>query len=364
MVLRRTSLLTAPAVAVTALTKGRIALCLVAVGAQEVRGVVQPGAGVTIAVPVVLWRTASIAANIVDGCLQGVQEIRQGGVERWLASIRIQPAAGFAKVTAAATLILVVEISSEMAIGEINLAFDQPARVLEQGHDVSSDRSCAGARQSGHRQSIGRLKFPLEHLAWIKGIVRGFLAALDPVTGNHVVVTKSGADHRVDASIAINDNFEEGRPLKVHEFTNHGGQVALVVEAPGKLEAIGLGSFDKILAVQGLVAPGHAAAEVQFLPLAHHAVAVVVEYDDFDRCVVRRRGFKLTDIHPNTAIAVDVDDNPVGARKLCADSRGQAESHRAHAARCQPETWATKIEILSCPHLMLADARRNYRFAL
>ena len=156
MVFRRTSLLTAPAVAVTALTKGRIALCLVAVDAQEVRGVVQPGAGVTIAVPVVLWRTASIAANIVDGCLQGVQEIRQGGVERWLASIRIQPAAGFAKVTAAATLILVVEISSEMAIGEINLAFDQPARVLEQGHDVSSDRSRAGARQSRHRQSIRR----------------------------------------------------------------------------------------------------------------------------------------------------------------------------------------------------------------
>lgn len=74
-------------VAVIALTKGRSTLCLMAVGAQEIRGVLQPGARVAIAVPLVLWGATRIASNVFDRCLQGVQQVLQGGVERRFVSI-------------------------------------------------------------------------------------------------------------------------------------------------------------------------------------------------------------------------------------------------------------------------------------
>jgi hypothetical protein len=51
------------------------------------------------------------------------------------------------------------------------------------------------------------------------------------------------------------------------------------------------------------------------------------------------------------------------AGELRADRRRQAESHRAHAARGQPEPRTAEIEILRGPHLVLADAGRDDRLA-
>jgi hypothetical protein len=76
---RRSSLPTVPGGAVIALTKGQIALCLVAVGAQEIRGLAQPRAGVAIAVATVSWRNANVAPDILDRRLQCLQQVRKGG---------------------------------------------------------------------------------------------------------------------------------------------------------------------------------------------------------------------------------------------------------------------------------------------
>ena len=67
-----------------------------------------------------------------------------------------------------------------------------------------------------------------------------------------------------------------------------------------------------------------------FLPLANHAVALVVEQNRFQRQVVVGDGLHLTDIHPKTAVAIDVDDEPVRTRKLSTDRSGKTKSHRAH----------------------------------
>lgn len=125
-----------------------------AMGAQEVRGLVQPGAGVAIAVAVVSWGASSVTTNVFNRGLQGEQKIRKGRAQGGFATIGIQPVAGFAEVTVAASLVFGVETPAEMTVSEIDLAFDQPARILEQRHDVSGDRPRAGTRQSGHHQSF------------------------------------------------------------------------------------------------------------------------------------------------------------------------------------------------------------------
>ena len=125
-----------------------------AVGAQEVRGLVQPGAGVAIAVPVVTWGASSVTADVFNRGLQGAQKVRKGRAQCGLATIGIQPVTGFAEVTVAASLIFGIETPAEMTVSEIDLAFDQQARIFEQRHDVSGDRPRAGTRQSGHRLSF------------------------------------------------------------------------------------------------------------------------------------------------------------------------------------------------------------------
>ena len=114
-----------------ALTKGRSTLCLVAVSAQEVGRLLQPGAGVAIAVPVMLRRVPCVVANVRSGSLQGMQQFRKRRIEHGFAPIRIQPVAGFAELTIVALLVAVVEDCAVPTIREINVTLDQPARVLE-----------------------------------------------------------------------------------------------------------------------------------------------------------------------------------------------------------------------------------------
>jgi hypothetical protein len=105
-----------------------------------------------------------------------------------------------------------------------------------------------------------------------------------------------------------------------------------MLEPACEAEAVCLGRLDEILAVQGLVTAGHAAVVIEFLPLAHHAVAKIVQYDDLDGQFVCGCGFEFTNIHSDAGIAVDVDDNAPGLCELCANRGRQAEAHCAHAA--------------------------------
>jgi hypothetical protein len=79
---------------------------------------------------------------------------------------------------------------------------------------------------------------------------------------------------------------------------------------------------------------------------------------------IRRNCLELAQVHADARVAVDVDYELLRLSELRADRGGKTEAHRAHAARCHPEAWFAKIEVLRCPHLMLADARRDDRLAL
>jgi len=102
-----------------------------AVSSQEVGGFLQPCAGVAITVSIMLWHAWGIVANVGDRGTQGVQQVREGRVERRFAPVEVEPVAGLAEMTIAATFIPGLEIAREVAVREIDLALDQPARVLE-----------------------------------------------------------------------------------------------------------------------------------------------------------------------------------------------------------------------------------------
>ena len=65
-------------------------------------------------------------------------------------------------------------------------------------------------------------------------------------------------------------------------------------------------------------------------------------------------GGELWDRHLESAVAADGEYQFVGTRKLCADGRGQSESHGAQPARVEPQTRLIEADKLGCPHLMLA----------
>jgi hypothetical protein len=66
------------------------------------------------------------------------------------------------------------------------------------------------------------------------------------------------------------------------------------------------------------------------LPLPDHTIALVVKENRLYRQVVVRRSFHFTNVHPQTAVTIDVDDETIRPRKLRADRCRQTEAHGTH----------------------------------
>ena len=121
-----------------------------AVGSEECVGFVQPFAGVAVTVPVMVGGVGTLPVHIGYGRLQGSQEVRERGVRCWLPTIPVEPAAGAAKATNFAAAVVLLEAALQVAVGEVDLALDKPARIVEQGRNVPRNRSYLPASQSGH----------------------------------------------------------------------------------------------------------------------------------------------------------------------------------------------------------------------
>ena len=76
-----------------------------------------------------------------------------------------------------------------------------------------------------------------------------------------------------------------------------------------------------------------------------------------------RRG-QLLNVHEEGAVAVDVDDLLVRARDLCPQGRGIPVAHGAQPRAREKLAGKLELVVLSGPHLMLADSRRDNRVAL
>src|SRR5690348_4236533 len=113
--------------------------------------------------------------------------------------------------------------------------------------------------------------------------------------------------------------------------------------------------------MQRLVAHEQTSIVEETLPLPDHAVAAIVEEQYLDRNAIRAGGFEFAHVHADAAVTVDIDHERIRPCELRADRGGQAEAHRAHAARCKKAPRPDEVEELRGPHLMLSDTRADDR---
>src|SRR5262245_57504876 len=100
------------------------------------------------------------------------------------------------------------------------------------------------------------------------------------------------------------------------------------------------------------------------LPLAHHPVPAVVDDHRFDREPLADARGELLAVHLEGSVAIDVDHELVGVRRLNPHRRGEAIAHGAEPARGAPAPRMLETIVLRGPHLVLPHARDHEGFAL
>ena len=116
-------------------------------------GLLQPKAGVAVAQPRMVRHSLGIPAQIVHSGLQGVDEVGEWGVRRGFARVLAQPAAGAAKAAIYAAVVCRFESTLQMAVGEIHLAVDEPARIRQQRRCIPRKGPRLSTVQCGHSTS-------------------------------------------------------------------------------------------------------------------------------------------------------------------------------------------------------------------
>ena len=91
-------------------------------------------------------------------------------------------------------------------------------------------------------------------------------------------------------------------------------------------------------------------------PLHDHAEMLVVEHDHLDRQLFAVKRGQLLDVHEKTAVAVDVDDQPIGKGGLGAHRGRKAITHRPQPARGDPGARVLEASPLRRP---TSDAGRR-----
>ena len=120
------------------------------VRSEKSTGFVQPFARIAVTVPGVVRGVGAVLADVVDRGLQCMDKLRKRGARPWFGPVLVQPAAGAAKVAVCANAVVRIEAALEVAVREIDLALDKPARIGEQGRGVPRYGSCLVARQCCH----------------------------------------------------------------------------------------------------------------------------------------------------------------------------------------------------------------------
>jgi hypothetical protein len=181
------------------------------------------------------------------------------------------------------------------------------------------------------------------------------------VVDQELVQAVASGDHGEDGDLLVDDDLEEGgalggeQPLElVLELLDLGHAV--------RLDVHGLRELDEVCVA--LVRVREAVLVEERLPLRDHALLLVVEDDDLDADVELCGGGELRQGHGEGGVAVDVDDEGVGARDLGADGGGQAVAHGAEASGGDHGAWVRPAEVLRRPHLVLAHTCRDDRLVL
>lgn len=175
-------------------------------------------------------------------------------------------------------------------------------------------------------------------------------------------------DELIDAGAALGHGFDEAAPDVEDDDARMVAVLKCLLQGFGEilLSGDGLGLDAEALGVLDVV---HRVIELagdvtllvhDFLELADHAEAPVVDDQGDNRQLQARDRVELVARHLDATVAGHVDDAPAPAVvELCAHGGRQAEAHRAETAGGQPRARLFDAQVERRPHLMLSDIRRK-----
>ena len=102
--------------------------------------------------------------------------------------------------------------------------------------------------------------------------------------------------------------------------------------------------------------------EEAIFPLYDHSEVLVIDDDGFGGNIFGDSGGQFLDVHEEGAVAVDIDDFAMGAGDFGAKRSRISVAHGAETCGGEEATGVVEVVELSCPHLVLTDARGNDGF--
>ena len=172
------------------------------------------------------------------------------------------------------------------------------------------------------------------------------------VKGDELVKTAAGRDHGEDRDLLVGDDLEKGRALGVDEPLETLDNLIGLADTLG-LDAHGITELDEVRVL--LMGVRVAVVVEEVLPLGDHTLLLVVEDDDLDANVELSSGGQLSESHAEGGVTINVDNESIGLGDLGADGGGETEAHSTETTRGDHGTGVAPAEVLSGPHLMLAD---------
>ena len=95
------------------------------------------------------------------------------------------------------------------------------------------------------------------------------------------------------------------------------------------------------------------------LQLSNHAKTAIVKYNSSYRKFVAGNGKQFRTCHFKTAVTTEADYSALRTSKLRTHSCRQAKAHSTQATGSNPLSCKLDTQMLSCPHLMLANVSSN-----
>lgn len=172
------------------------------------------------------------------------------------------------------------------------------------------------------------------------------------VEGNELVKTAAGRDHGEDGNLLVGDNLKKGGAFRVDEPLETLDDLIGLADALG-LDAHGIAELDEVRVL--LVGVRVAVVVEEVLPLGNHTLLLVVKDNDLDANVELGSGGQLGEGHAEGSITVNVDNESIRLGDLGADGGGETEAHGTKTTGGDHGTGMAPAEVLSGPHLMLAD---------
>ena len=145
------------------------------------------------------------------------------------------------------------------------------------------------------------------------------------------------------------------------DFFGFGDALSGYAEALADGEVIRKNSFWRVGIAEESVAS--VTSEEAIFPLYDHSEVLVIDDDGFGGNIFGDSGRQFLDVHEEGAVAVDIDDFAMGAGDFGPEGGRVSVAHGAETCGGEEAPGVVEVVELSCPHLVLTDARGDDGFS-